>query len=202
MLLPKSTLAAFVSAFCFLCGPATAQTFTFNGTVEVSDPDQVGRLLRDGVPSVAGTQKPFPGINDLNQRDFDSFSFTNTAAISVPVFVDLFTADSRFLVFASAYLGSFNPSNIAQNYLADAGFSPVLIDTPFSFDVPAGATFWVNVNNITPGQQAGYTLTVTGAVRPDALAAPGPIAGAGLPALFGLLGAWYIRRRRQPQPAI
>jgi hypothetical protein len=29
------------------------------------------------------------------------------------------------------------------------------------------------------------------------IAVPGPIAGAGLPALFGLAGAWFVRRRKQ-----
>jgi LPXTG-motif cell wall-anchored protein len=30
-----------------------------------------------------------------------------------------------------------------------------------------------------------------------ALAVPGPIAGAGLPAVLGLAGAWFVRRRKQ-----
>jgi hypothetical protein len=32
-------------------------------------------------------------------------------------------------------------------------------------------------------------------------AVPGPIAGAGLPALFGLAGAWFVRRRKQAAKA-
>jgi MYXO-CTERM domain-containing protein len=45
-------------------------------------------------------------------------------------------------------------------------------------------------------EAAAFTTT------PSTLAAPGPVAGAGLPALFGLAGAWFVRRRKQKLAAL
>ena len=37
-------------------------------------------------------------------------------------------------------------------------------------------------------------------IEPLVVAVPGPIAGAGLPALIGMFGAWFYRRRRSERP--
>jgi hypothetical protein len=65
-------------------------------------------------------------------------------------------------IWAVAYLGSFNPANLQQNYLADSGFStwsgnPV---SAFSFTLPAGATAVVVVQNVDPGIQSQYQLVL------------------------------------------
>jgi hypothetical protein len=65
-------------------------------------------------------------------------------------------------VMSEAYLGTYNPANVCQNYVADLGASPPPPGT-YSFTVPAGATFVVVVNETTPGGGcAAYTLDVTG----------------------------------------
>jgi len=46
--------------------PVRADTITtITGDVTAFDSTQVGRLLRNGMASVAGTLKPFPGVLDL-----------------------------------------------------------------------------------------------------------------------------------------
>src|SRR5213076_2419338 len=60
------------------------------------------------------------------------------------------------------YLGSFDPANVCTNYLADIGNSPDVAKS-YSGTVPAGQTFVVTVNEVTPNAVCtGYTLTITG----------------------------------------
>src|SRR5262249_52710031 len=80
----------------------------------------VGRLFRDAVPSLCGLAKPFPGLFDSATRQFDAYTFTTCPTGSAScVTVTLSSAD--FIPFSSAYSGIFDPTDITQNYLADAG---------------------------------------------------------------------------------
>ena len=131
---------------------------------------QTGRLVRNGVASACGAAKAFPGLNDAVVRRFDSYAFQNCSAQPVCVTVTLTqTSGTSGALFSSAYLITFDPSNIGTNYLADAGSSFTLgSPATYSFNVPAGATFVVDVNEVNAGGGigAGYTLTVDGLCLP------------------------------------
>jgi hypothetical protein len=151
--------------------PALIQN-TFGGTptlipsaVTFVTGQQTGRVFRDGVASVCGSPKPaFPGLSDSATRKFDAYAFS-TCSYSVPscVTVNLGGA-SAINLFSAAYAPTFNPSNIAQNYRADAGASSS--SRSYAFDLAGGAqTFAVNVHEVGVGGGAGvaYTLKVSGA---------------------------------------
>jgi hypothetical protein len=97
----------------------------------------------------------------LPNRRYDSYIFTNTSNGSACVTVNL-TSSCGLNIFGVAYLGSYNPANVSQNYLADNGSSFAATGT-FSFNVPAGQTFVVVVHevNVNAGC-AGYSLQVSG----------------------------------------
>ncbi len=59
--------------------------------------------------------------------------------------------------------------------------------------VDLGTTDFLRIVNGGTGNNAGGQIS---AVAVNTVAVPGPVAGAGLPALFGLAGAWFLRRRR------
>jgi N-acetylneuraminic acid mutarotase len=134
-----------------------------NGAIDASDPTQTDRLFRDGVPSTCDAPKICPGaFGDGLQHHYDSYEFTNTSGSTQCVTVDIDTAcqDTNF-IFATVYLGSFNPLDICENYLADEGSSP-LPTAPFSFNVDDGQTVVIVVAEVTADAGCpGYTMTVT-----------------------------------------
>ncbi len=146
------------------CPVAAPQTFS--GSLSGSSATQTARLGRNFPSDCAG--KGCPGPLGSGSRFYDEYSYTNTAGGPACVTVDLTPACGNGTVIQSdAYLTSFDPANLCANYLGDwgnpGGGTP---DTPgsYSFEVPAGATFLVNVNTVTGSGATcpGYTGTVTG----------------------------------------
>jgi hypothetical protein len=181
----------FAAVALALCASASAQVFT--GSVTASDPTQDGRLFRDGMPSMAGMNKPFPGVTMAGTPyHYDSYIFTNPFAVSTAFTISLNTTSNNN-PFAVVYLGAFNPMNLATNYRADGGFSPTPTSGPlsFSFDIPAGAMFTVVINEtLAGGAQLGipsdYTFTL--AVVPE----PSTVLQLSMGA--ALVGVWAWRR--------
>jgi len=140
------------------------------GSIQASDPTQVDRFFRDGTPSTCAAPKICPGpFGDGLQHHYDSYTFTNTSAATRCVTVNVSTACAGTnYIFTAAYLGSFNPTNICANYLADQGLSPEPAQ-PFSFNVGAGQTFVLVVSEVTANAGcSSYFLGVSGLCGFDA----------------------------------
>jgi uncharacterized repeat protein (TIGR01451 family) len=124
---------------------------------------QTGRIQRNGGPSDCLVPKAFPGVNTtVGARKYDLYNLQNDGDAPACVKVDISgTCDTN--VFAVAYLGAFDPRNLAANYLADPGASGAV---SFSFAVPGGATAALvmhEVNANPPGTPAcTYKLQITG----------------------------------------
>jgi hypothetical protein len=127
------------------------------------------RLNRQDNPSVCGALKPPPPISlagGAGARRFDAYTFT-TCGNSVPSCAAVtFGGPNSLAMFTAAYVPTFNPDNITQNYRADPAVSSDLPLT-YSFDLPAGSsTFAVDVHDlpVLPAPSgSSYTLSVTGA---------------------------------------
>src|SRR5262249_22177726 len=131
--------------FSVLSGPTpTVISSTLDTTPPSSGPGFTGttgaltiRHFRDGVASSCGVQKVFPGTSIPGNHQYDAYAF-QTCANSGPTCVTVtLSAANGVNLFSAAYLGSFNPANLAQNYIADAGASAAT--RSYSFDLPAGA---------------------------------------------------------------
>ena len=151
--------------------PATEQggtTCSFTGSITATDPVQTGRLFRDGVPDTcAGGAGSCAVQAPTGARHYDSYTFTNTTASTQCATVTLTTGcvGTQF-IYAAAYLGSFNPTNLCQNRLAESGDSPNPSIT-FSFNVPAGATVVIVVHELNPDAGcSSYTLDVSNICPP------------------------------------
>src|SRR5262249_30331410 len=139
---------------------------TLDATVPATVPGAVSatgiespRLNRNGLGATCSVPKTFPGVAGSDVR-FDSYTFTNCSATDRCIVVNLKqTAGPTNGTFVSAYSPSFNPSNLAVNYLADPGLSGT--NEFFSFTVPGGASFVVVVNQVDPAASGiSYTLSV------------------------------------------
>lgn len=167
-LFPRRSPRSF-AAFLFSIVVSSAPLFgaipvgPFCGDVGQSANQQNGTLTADGVASVCGTAKTCPGSSGPNVP-YVAFPFTNDTGADVCLTVDgssSCTGNSRSTLVA--YLGSFDPSNICTNYLADSG-DQIGSGTPVSFSavVPAGQTFVIVAAAAKPGNDCGsfcFTLS-------------------------------------------
>jgi hypothetical protein len=134
-----------------------------NGSITSTDPRQTDRLRRDGVVSSCGTPKTCPGPFTAGNFAFDTYAYVNTTPATACVTVRL---DDQGCggndLFSAAYLGSYDPTNVCANYLADMGGSPPGIGS-YSFNVPAGARFVVVVHELNSGSGCAlYNLRISG----------------------------------------
>src|SRR5262245_5088479 len=140
--------------------PSSAPSYTTTTGV------QGVRMFRDGIASTCGAPKSFPGTTQPGSRQFDAYTFTAFSSGCVTVTL---SAANGLNLFTAAYNSSgYVPSDIGQNYLADAGASAA--SRTYSFNVTAGQRFTVVVSDVPPGPASGsvYTLDVSGVNLDDA----------------------------------
>jgi hypothetical protein len=136
-------------------------TATVSGSLTSTDPQQMGRVFRDGVPSVCGPTKACDLLNPTTLFRYDAHTFTN-GPVPACVKVDVSTAcaDVNF-IFAAAYAGSFVPDNVCTNFLADTGASP-FPNASMTFNVAANQTFVVVISEVTANAGCpAYSVTVS-----------------------------------------
>jgi hypothetical protein len=128
-----------------------------------SSDTQTGRLFRDAVASSCSPAKPVPTLTDTDQQFFyDAFTFLNSSASSACITVTT-TAGGANQILTVAYLDRFNPFDVQENYLGDAGNSDQ--SRSFSFTVPARRSFIVvqhRVNNAANPTSLSYNFSVSG----------------------------------------
>lgn len=147
---------------------------------------QTNRPFRGGTASTCGTLKT-PGTPISGTFTYNAYEFKNSSPLTecVTVQVDTACTGTNF-IFPVAYMGSYNPSDLTQNYLADSGSSPNP-QSIFSFEVPAGATFILVISEVTAGAGcSNYDITLSGQPYPARItSALGGVTG-DYPALTGL----------------
>jgi hypothetical protein len=135
------------------------------GALDTNDPKQEGAFNRDFSPSVCAP-KTCPAIVDVDPRHYDAYTFVNNTGFIQCVTITLTSACAGANdIFSAAYLGSFDDSNLCQNYVGDIGRSPGQAGGSASYSVviPTGATFVVVVSEVTGDAGcANYTLTLNG----------------------------------------
>lgn len=123
---------------------------------------QFGRISRDGFPSDWSASKAFPGVTGApTPLEYETIT-VNSGAFS---FIQITLDDPTVSLFASAYLNSYNPVNVAPNYglnvnyLGDAGFSQPFGNPSFFQIVVAPFTnIVININELAPGFGEGSPL--------------------------------------------
>jgi Secretion system C-terminal sorting domain/HYR domain len=140
--------------------PVSMADFVFNGSLATGDAQQTGRLNRFAVLSTCAAPKTCPlTFTTTGARFYDSYNISNTRSVPVCATIGL-RSDCGTSLFNVAYLGSFNPTSLCTNYLADPGSS--FPGTGFmEVTIPANASIVVVVHEVNPGTGcASYQLTV------------------------------------------
>lgn len=104
---------------------------------------QTTRLNRNGVVSVCGTAKVFPGTI-AGSHTFDSYTFT--AQMSGCAALGLNAGAASTNLFESVYVSPYDPTNLTTNYAADAGASGSL--QTCGLTLTAGTTYTLVVNDV------------------------------------------------------
>jgi len=129
---------------------AIAVSTGFDGT----EPTIPGRIFRDGNASTCAG-KAFPGTLAVPNILYDTFVFNNNGPERC-VTVNFDTGTCGTSAHASAYLGSFNPLDLSQNYLGDVGSS---VTQPFSFIAPANSSVVIVVTTTGGPTVCNYSFS-------------------------------------------
>jgi hypothetical protein len=156
-------LAGLFALASALAAPAADAAFI---SLSASDPIQLGRLSRNGVPQDWAGDEPFPGlINTTTPYHFHAFSLNVGAYRYIDIEVDGLSTSS----FVSAYQSSYHPTNLATGWLGDPGTSADFFGTdPLFFDVVAALNGQLvivlneSVTNGGLGIANGVNLLITG----------------------------------------
>jgi hypothetical protein len=153
-----------IAAFLLMGGLAQAtQIFNFPGlTISAGDPTQLGRLSRNGIPQDWSGSEPYPGVINgtlsYHYRTLDLDLAALESGFYYGGFIQVEFDSNSANTFMAAYLNSYNPANLATNFLGDFGFSgDAFPGDPAFFQVfvPSGNHLVLVYNETTPNAGLG-----------------------------------------------
>ena len=134
-------------------------------TLTTSDLTQTDRLGRDGQPSSC-SGKACPGGGFPGTKFYKTYNFTNDGGADACFTVTINAAlGGEGDIESAAYLNTYNPANLCENYLGDTGIVGLGTAVPnvsYSFIVPAHSDFVVVVNTTGTTTSSEFSGTVSG----------------------------------------
>jgi hypothetical protein len=136
----------------------------FTGAITGADALQTGQIQPDLYASTCDVPKGPRTLQDTQPRRYDAYTFYNATGSAQCVTIRLTTPcgyDNNQALTSAAYLDSFNPATITQNYLGDLGYTAPTL-TEYQVTVPANRAYVVVVSEY--GADTGcpsYSLQVS-----------------------------------------
>ncbi len=133
---------------------------TISGSLDPSDPVASARLFRSGVAGtcgITGSCSVFAGT-----YHYDQYPLVNNAAVPQCLTISANTAcTGNNMIFVGSYNGSFDPSNVCTNWIADIGSSPNPTGS-YSVQLAPGQLIVEVVEEVNSGYGcSGYNLTIS-----------------------------------------
>jgi hypothetical protein len=162
-------------------GQFASEGFGLAGAPGPNLPSHALQFFRDGTPTTCANEPIGGSPTGSGRRAYKSRAFTSVVneSVCVTVSVTAPTCTGTNEVMSETYSPSFDPENIAANYLADLGNSPPA-QTAYSFTLAAGARFETVVDEVLEAANCGGVNVIWSSDRPWASARPGV---QGLPAV-------------------
>ena len=135
---------------------------TFTGSLAAGDPTMAFRLNRNLVQGVCPGPKPFAAPFAANTY-YDTYTWTNTSGLTQCGTFTLTSTDAACNIEFGVYNGSFDPTNLATNFVSDPGVSSGTppVASSCGYTVSAGQTLvFVVFSPNALGTCTSYTLTV------------------------------------------
>jgi hypothetical protein len=143
---------------------------------------------------INGVATGVTGLDNHSSAIGDSLVLgTAPVGASLTFFINVLTTGDTF------YSNPTLNSDLVNHAYATPFFGGTIPGSASAFSFPAGTYTYVAFEDILHGGDLNYQdlAFVFGNTTATPVAAPGPVAGAGLIPLFGLAAAWYGRRRKQ-----
>jgi len=171
-----------------------------------TDPTQLGRISRNGIPQDWSGSETYPGVINTSTTYHYKEYMINSSVIGPSVFIQIEFDTVPTNTFVAAYDTSYSSTNPVATWLGDAGTSGNFFGTdPLFFQViiPSGHNLDVVVNTTSTdaaslGSPNAYNLTVEGFIDNQYTDAPEPSTTLLIGA--GLLASGVLARLRQRQP--
>ncbi len=150
-----------VSAALALACATALGAVNIAGITSAGDATMSQRLLRNGIASVCGSVKSYPGIfGTTGTYHYRTQTFQNSGpAQCVTITLDVSSCTTGGFQI-TAYKGAFDPLNLATNYAGDSGISSV--SQTFSVDMAANSALTLVINETilsNPYPGCSYTLS-------------------------------------------
>jgi len=118
--------------------------YTTSYALTNADPSQLGRVSRSGIPSDWSDSKAFPGtINAGTSYHYQTFTLDLDGLMAGFTFGQYLQISADFGTdtrdFVTSYLDSYDPTNLATNYLGDIGASGNSFGNPGFFQIVVGS---------------------------------------------------------------
>ena len=139
-------------------GSVYAVPVTVNSAFTGAEPTLGDRLTRNGTPSNCVGMKPYPGLQGAGAYSYRTDAIANAGVsqcMTVTINEGTCAVNSTFI---SVYAGAFNPADLSQNYLGDAGVSG---NVSFQVTVPAATNLVFVTNRVASGANPACAYSFT-----------------------------------------